>query len=85
MDGDKRLQYLNYCMHRINLLRHHKITPVLVFDGGNLPSKAQTENDRHRQVTFGFILYHIVVFFIIKLCLCILLKNGIEYVQEEKG
>ncbi|MCD7446660.1 hypothetical protein HAX54_014431 [Datura stramonium] len=27
-DGDKKLQYLNYFMHRINMLRHYKITPV---------------------------------------------------------
>ncbi|KVI04562.1 5'-3' exonuclease, C-terminal domain-containing protein [Cynara cardunculus var. scolymus] len=47
MEGDKKFQYLNYCMHRINVLRHHNINPVLVFDGGNIPCKAQTEQDRH--------------------------------------
>ncbi|WOG96770.1 hypothetical protein DCAR_0416106 [Daucus carota subsp. sativus] len=47
MDGDKKLQYLKYFMHRINLLRYHKITPVVVFDGGNLPCKAGTENERY--------------------------------------
>nr|GEV69359.1 exonuclease 1 [Tanacetum cinerariifolium] len=47
MEGDKKFQYLNYCMHRINLLRHHNISPVLVFDGCNIPCKAVTEQDRH--------------------------------------
>nr|GMD35641.1 exonuclease 1 [Ipomoea batatas] len=49
MEGGKKLQYLSYFMHRINLLRHYKITPVVVFDGGNLPCKAATEDERHRK------------------------------------
>ncbi|OIT30671.1 PREDICTED: exonuclease 1 [Nicotiana attenuata] len=49
LEGDKKLQYLNYFMHRINLLRHYKITPVVVFDGGNLPCKSGTEEERHRR------------------------------------
>ncbi|XP_070027514.1 exonuclease 1 isoform X2 [Nicotiana sylvestris] len=49
LEGDKKLQYLNYFMHRINLLRHYKITPVVVFDGGNLPCKSRTEDERHRR------------------------------------
>ncbi|KAI3682171.1 hypothetical protein L2E82_50105 [Cichorium intybus] len=47
MEGDKKFQYLNYCMHRINLLRHHNISPVLVFDGCNIPCKSLTEQERH--------------------------------------
>ncbi|KAM7267889.1 hypothetical protein ACFE04_010055 [Oxalis oulophora] len=42
-------RYLDYCMHRINLLRHYKITPVVVFDGGSIPCKAATEHERHRK------------------------------------
>ncbi|KAG8483159.1 hypothetical protein CXB51_022136 [Gossypium anomalum] len=38
-----------YFMHRVNLLRHHKITPVVVFDGANIPCKAATENERYRR------------------------------------
>ncbi|CAI9295459.1 unnamed protein product [Lactuca saligna] len=49
MEGDKKSQYLNYCMHRINLLRHHNISPVLVFDGCNIPCKSLTEQDRHNK------------------------------------
>lgn len=49
-DSDKKMRYLEYFMHRINLLRHHKITPVVVFDGGSIPLKAATEEGRHRHV-----------------------------------
>lgn len=67
MDGDKKLQYLKYFMHRINVLRYHKITPVVVFDGGNLPCKAGTENERYMYVNLGkscnCILTFIVWFF----------------------
>ncbi|XP_076922345.1 exonuclease 1 [Bidens hawaiensis] len=47
-EGDKKkFQYINYCLHRINMLRHHNITPVLVFDGCNIPCKSQTDEHRH--------------------------------------
>ncbi|XP_023766582.1 exonuclease 1 [Lactuca sativa] len=49
MEGDKMSQYLNYYMHRINLLRHHNISPLLVFDGCNIPCKSLTEQDRHNK------------------------------------
>ncbi|XP_024924455.3 exonuclease 1 [Ziziphus jujuba] len=48
-DGKKKLRYIDYFMHRINLLRHYRITPVIVFDGGNIPCKAATEHDRHKR------------------------------------
>ncbi|TYJ99023.1 exonuclease 1 [Cucumis melo var. makuwa] len=48
-EGDKKWRYIDYCMHRINLLRHYKIVPVVVFDGGNLPCKAVTQQERHRK------------------------------------
>ncbi|KAL5545032.1 hypothetical protein UlMin_008816 [Ulmus minor] len=48
-DSEKKLRYIDYFMHRINLLRHYKITPVVVFDGGNVPCKASTEQERHRR------------------------------------
>lgn len=34
-------------MHRVRLLKHHKITPYIVFDGGPLPAKKGTESSRH--------------------------------------
>lgn len=48
IEGDKKFQYLKYFMNRINMLRHYKITPVVVFDGGNLPCKAATEDERDK-------------------------------------
>lgn len=53
MEGDKKLQYLKYCMHRIKMLRHYKITPVVVFDGGSLPCKAATQDERNK---YGYIV-----------------------------
>lgn len=50
MEGDKKYQFLRYFMHRINMLKHYKITPVVVFDGGNTPCKAATEDERNRHV-----------------------------------
>ncbi|KAI3443303.1 uncharacterized protein J3R85_000234 [Psidium guajava] len=49
IDGAKKLQYLSYFVHRINLLRHYEVTPVVVFDGGSIPCKAATEDERHRR------------------------------------
>ncbi|TYI59454.1 hypothetical protein E1A91_D10G037400v1 [Gossypium mustelinum] len=41
-------RHIEYCMHRVNLLRHHGVKPVLVFDGGLLPMKIEQENKRAR-------------------------------------
>lgn len=38
-------------MHRVNMLRHHGITPYMVFDGDYLPSKAATEESREKKRT----------------------------------
>ncbi|XP_047318686.1 exonuclease 1 isoform X2 [Impatiens glandulifera] len=35
-------------MHRVNLLRHFGVKPVLVFDGGHLPMKSDQESKRAR-------------------------------------
>ncbi|KAL5748814.1 hypothetical protein ACOSQ2_026111 [Xanthoceras sorbifolium] len=48
-NSEKKSRYLDYFMHRINLLRHYDITPVVVFDGGNVPCKAATEHGRDRK------------------------------------
>lgn len=47
-NSERKLRYIDYFIHRINLLRHYNITPVVVFDGGNIPCKAATEQERHR-------------------------------------
>ena len=36
-------------MHRVRLLRHHKIIPYIVFDGGPLPAKKGTESERKKR------------------------------------
>ncbi|XXG77184.1 hypothetical protein AAC387_Pa08g1384 [Persea americana] len=41
-------RHIDYCMHRVNLLRHHGVKPILVFDGGLLPMKCDQENRRWR-------------------------------------
>ncbi|CAM8915506.1 unnamed protein product [Rhodiola kirilowii] len=51
LNGEKKLRYLQYFMHRIKLLQHYKIIPVVVFDGGNLPCKSRTEEERKRKRT----------------------------------
>ncbi|KAL6991333.1 Rad2 nuclease [Sarracenia purpurea var. burkii] len=35
-------------MHRVNLLRHYGVKPILVFDGGFLPMKSEQEIKRER-------------------------------------
>ncbi|XP_073386862.1 exonuclease 1 isoform X3 [Physcomitrium patens] len=41
-------KYIDYCMHRVNMLRHFGLQPVLVFDGGGLPMKSDQEMKRAR-------------------------------------
>ena len=38
--------YIDFCMGRIRLLQENNVTPLMVFDGANLPSKAGTEKGR---------------------------------------
>lgn len=46
------VRHINYCMHRVNLLRHHGIKPILVFDGGLLPMKSDQETKRSRYAKY---------------------------------
>jgi exonuclease-1 len=43
------LRYVDFVMHRVRMLIHFGVTPYLVFDGDNLPSKAGTEKDRRER------------------------------------
>lgn len=45
---DPFCRHIDYCMRRVNLLRHYGVKPVLVFDGGLLPMKSEQENKRAR-------------------------------------
>ena len=42
------LRFVRYCMSRIEMLIHHGVTPIVVFDGGRLPMKADEEDSRRR-------------------------------------
>ncbi|XP_042483840.1 exonuclease 1 isoform X4 [Macadamia integrifolia] len=46
--GEPTTRHVDYCMHRVNLLRHYGVKPILVFDGGFLPMKGEQENKRAR-------------------------------------
>jgi len=39
-------KYLNFTRRCIDLLRHHSVTPIIVFDGAQLPMKANEEQKR---------------------------------------
>lgn len=47
--GKPTTKYVDFSMHRVRLLRHYNILPYLVFDGGPLPAKQGTENDREKK------------------------------------
>ena len=42
-------RYVDYAMYRVRLLRHHRIEPYIVFDGGPLPAKKGTESERKQK------------------------------------
>ncbi|CAM0883367.1 unnamed protein product [Alopecurus aequalis] len=46
--GIPTTRHIEYCMHRVNLLRHHGVKPILIFDGGFLPMKSEQEVKRAR-------------------------------------
>ncbi|KAI5121955.1 hypothetical protein M0805_002026 [Coniferiporia weirii] len=49
VQGRPTRKYVDYCMHRVRLLRHHGIAPYIVFDGGPLPAKQGTEQEREKR------------------------------------
>lgn len=54
-------------MHRVNLLRHYGLKPILVFDGGLLPMKGEQENKRARYCMFPGFSISLGFFFFLKL------------------
>ena len=42
--------YVHYCLDRIALLLRNDVRPLMVFDGGYLPSKSGTEQEREKSV-----------------------------------
>ncbi|EJD03466.1 PIN domain-like protein [Fomitiporia mediterranea MF3/22] len=49
VQGRPTRRYVDFCMARVRLLRHHGILPYLVFDGGPLPAKLGTEKEREKK------------------------------------
>ena len=45
-------RYLIYVMKLVDLLIHHGVKPILVFDGFNLPAKAGTEKKRREYALY---------------------------------
>jgi hypothetical protein len=41
-------------MHRVRLLKYHGVKPYVVFDGGHLPAKSGTEDERAQYVQLFF-------------------------------
>ena len=40
--------YTRYVMNRVDMLKQHNITPIMVFDGKAVPLKAETQADRRK-------------------------------------
>ncbi|KAL1695188.1 exodeoxyribonuclease 1 [Schizophyllum commune] len=47
--GKETHKYIDYFMHRVRMLRHNGVEPYIVFDGGPLPAKKGTENERRQK------------------------------------
>ncbi|KAL8971883.1 MAG: hypothetical protein Q9183_000831 [Haloplaca sp. 2 TL-2023] len=47
--GKPTTKFVDFSMHRVNMLKHYGVIPYLVFDGDYLPSKAATEKDRAKR------------------------------------
>lgn len=45
-------RYVAFCMKRVNLLRHHGVEPIMVFDGASLPVKEDKQLERRRCASF---------------------------------
>ncbi|KAL5960676.1 Exonuclease 1 [Taenia solium] len=46
--ADSYFRYVNYCLRYLNMVLEAGVRPILVFDGANLPAKAETEAKRRR-------------------------------------
>ena len=42
----RKRRYIQFVLDRVKMLLHYKITPIMVFDGANLPSKSGTTTPR---------------------------------------
>jgi exonuclease-1 len=44
--GTPTAGFLDFCVNRLELLLHHGVTPIFIFDGCYLPMKADKEKER---------------------------------------
>jgi hypothetical protein len=44
--GIPTVGFLDFCIYRIELLLHHGVIPMMVFDGRSLPMKGEKERER---------------------------------------
>ena len=49
-------------MHRVKLLQHFGVIPVLVFDGDTLPAKKHTEASRFKLILLNFLFFFFFFF-----------------------
>ncbi|KAI1344409.1 hypothetical protein F5Y15DRAFT_111416 [Xylariaceae sp. FL0016] len=47
--GKPTRKYIDFVMSRVRMCKHFDVTPYLIFDGDYLPSKAMTEESRHKR------------------------------------
>jgi exonuclease-1 len=47
-EGRETDGYIRYVMAKIDMLKHHSIKPIMVFDGKAVPLKAETQADRRK-------------------------------------
>ncbi|KAE8136374.1 PIN domain-like protein [Aspergillus pseudotamarii] len=47
--GRPTTKHVDFVLNRVRMLLYFGVTPYLIFDGDNLPSKAGTESDRHQR------------------------------------
>ncbi|XP_028398743.1 exonuclease 1-like isoform X2 [Dendronephthya gigantea] len=48
-EGNDTDMYVNYVMKRVNMMLYYNLKPILVFDGGYLPSKSEKEAERRNK------------------------------------
>lgn len=52
-------RYINYFLDRVRTLLNHGVIPYVVFDGGPLPMKKGTEDERRKYVNLaGYVLFN---------------------------
>ena len=48
IEGRSTDKFIVYCLRRVEMLLKHNIKVIMVFDGGKLPMKRETEESREK-------------------------------------